>query len=56
MNNLKTYSIKELMEADSSSDEECNAKMNHFPWLKKGYQNIYDDLTYDPTAKLANYP
>ena len=37
MQNLKTYSIKDILEGDSSSDEEEVDKMNHFPWLQKGY-------------------
>ena len=55
MKNLKTYTIDEIMNGDSSSDEEDG--MNHFPWLKKGYQNIYDDLICDEAAaKNADYP
>ena len=42
MKNLKTYSIKEILEGDSSSDED--EPMNHFPWYKKGYLTVYDDL------------
>ena len=25
--------------------------MNHFLWLKKGYETIYDDLAYNPNSK-----
>ena len=33
------------VEMDSSDEEEnLNA---HFPWLKKNYNNVYDDLAYD---------
>ena len=32
--------------------------MNHFPWFKKGYQNIYDDLIQnsEETKDAKNYP
>jgi hypothetical protein len=61
MKNLLTYTMDQIMNGDSSSDEdernEEAMRMNHFPWLKKGYQNIYDDLICDETdTKTANYP
>ena len=41
MENMKTYTIKDILDGDSSSDEEdisdAKTKMNHFPWLKKSY-------------------
>ena len=59
MNNLPTYSVKQILEGDSSSDEDDfeNTKMNHFPWFKKGYQNIYDDLIQSQKeGDTKNYP
>jgi hypothetical protein len=44
----KTYTVDEIINGDSSSDEENeNYNNNHFPWLKAGYTNKYDDLEYD---------
>jgi hypothetical protein len=56
MKNLKTYSIKEILEGDSSSDED--EPMNHFPWYKKGYLTVYDDLiiTSEKAGLSGNYP
>lgn len=59
MKNLPTYTIQQILDEDSSSDEEdSDFRMNHFPWFKPGYQNIYDDLIQDPKqSKIAkNYP
>ena len=28
--------------------------MNHFPWFKPGYQNIYDDLVRDPMKEKGS--
>ncbi len=44
---VKTYTIKELMECDSSDDEgyEYNVKKSEkqfFPWFQKGYVHISD--------------
>ena len=44
----KTYTVDEIINGDSSSDEENeNYYNNHFPWLKAGYTNKYDDLEFD---------
>ena len=44
----KTYSVDEIINGDSSSDEENeNYNKNHFPWLKVNYTNKYDDLEFD---------
>lgn len=47
----KTFSVKEILEGDSSSDEDLkqgkNYNNNSFPWLKADYQNKYDDLEFD---------
>lgn len=60
MSNLKTYTIDDILNDGSSSEEEEEEEkygMNHFPWLKKGYETIYDDLAYDPnTKKNIIYP
>ena len=58
MKNLKKYTIQEILDGDSSSDDEEPQIKIQFPWFKKGYQNIYDDLAYDPkkTSKDHIYP
>lgn len=59
LNNLPKYSIKDILEGDSSSDEDMDVDpMVHFPWLKRDYQNVYDDLIIAPGNKqtAANYP
>lgn len=63
---VKTYSIKELMECESSDDEgyEFNAKRSadkFFPWFKKDYVHISDQLDYTEqervtTIKEEQYP
>lgn len=37
MNNLPTYSIQQILDDDSSSDEEDAVPMTQFPWYKRGY-------------------
>ncbi len=40
--------MDEILNGDSSSDEDNeNYDNNHFPWLKAGYNNKYDDLEFD---------
>jgi len=57
LKNLKVYSVQEILDGDSSSDDEMyddsaqnGAGMAHFPWFKPGYTNIYDDLEMDTNA------
>ncbi len=47
---VKTYTIKELMENDSSDEEFYTHKpkdMTLFPWFKNNYTHINDDLDYN---------
>ena len=58
LKNLKKYSIQEILDGNSSSDEDDNFDpMRQFPWFKKGYQNMYDDLEYDAKTRAKDdYP
>eukprot|EP00347_Sterkiella_histriomuscorum_P019777 403340332 len=46
---IKTYTMKELLENESSEDEYYSDKdrsLTQFPWYQKGYKHIYDELDY----------
>jgi hypothetical protein len=50
MKNLKVYSIKEILDKGSSSDEDMDSigeNKRQFPWYRKDYLHIYDDLAFD---------
>ena len=55
---VKTYSIKELMEHDSSDDEgykqgtEKITSSQFFPWFHKGYKHIADQLDFTQQEKV----
>ena len=53
---VKTYSIKELLEGNSSDDESYKddvKNMNQFKWFQNGYKHIYDQLDYTEQGKTS---
>ncbi|CDW81163.1 UNKNOWN [Stylonychia lemnae] len=53
---VKTYSIQELLDNESSEDEYYSDKSKSqvsFPWFQKGYKHIYDELDYTNQQSVA---
>ena len=54
---MKTYSIKELIENDSSDDEGYNyhktGTKNFFSWYQPGYKHISDNLDFTQQERIS---